>query len=418
VSPDAAVEGARVGRRAQVEAGLFAAGTIGAALCAGPLPWTVSLLALVTSAIGLTLGGRWAPLALVAGASPWWLAALDGPAGAAFALLLAVVAIVGSGPVRIAAILAAAGLFEGLRLQILEDRWLVRQTEAPFLVVAGLALAALVRGNARAGLVSYGAVALAALIGWVPALSALRDAPADTADVAREARLGTLGPDAGTLVEHPSLGLGAISLRPTWHALAMALVPRVGLERTLSAGWLAEDAPLDPATRITAARWLERHGRGGEGERLLSRDKDADVRWWLALFRRARGWETDEALTLPAPRATPLLPGWLELEAQNPIEVVFEADRGIGVLAIEHRTGPIGNVIELEETVALFPHKTLAEGLKRTGAPLVVLKVDGVEHASELAEGTVHLLVPLPPGPHRVWLWSDTPGIVGRLGAF
>ncbi len=201
----------------------------------------------------------------------------------------------------------------------------------------------------------------------------------------------------------------------------MALVPTVGLERTLSAGWFPETAPLAPDTRIAAARWLERHGRGGEGERLLARDQAPDVRWWLALFRRARGWETEEAKGVEAPRAIASLPGWIQLEARNPIEIVFQAGGPLRELAIERREGAVAILgdAELDEAAARFAHEKLPEGMARTDAPLVVLQVDGVEHAAELVErGTVHLPMTLAPGPHRVWLWSEETAIVGRLGAF
>jgi hypothetical protein len=199
----------------------------------------------------------------------------------------------------------------------------------------------------------------------------------------------------------------------------MALVPEVGLERVLAAGWLPERAPLDPPTRIAAARWLERHGRGGEGERLLARDAAPDVRWWLALFRRARGWETDAAKSAAAPPALARLPGWIELEAKNPVEVVFHANGPLHELAIERREGPVALVADSDDAAARFSHTTISEGMARTGEPLVVLQVDGVEHAAELVErGIVHLPMDLPPGPHRVWIWSEVPAIVGRLGAF
>ena len=408
------------GRRASAETGLFVVGTIVAAAAAGPMPWSVCVLAVVMTAAALALRGSWAPLALAIGAAPWWLGALDGRAGIVLAAVLAVAALVGSGSLRIAAVLAGAALFEGIRLQVLEDRGLVAHTEAPFLIVGGLTVAALVRATGRASAGSYGAVVGAALLGGVPVVRALGSLPDDPADVVREARLDTLRADEATLVARPSLGLLALSLRPTWHTLAMALVPEVGLERVLSAGWLADGAPLDPAARIAAARWLERHGRGGEGERLLARDPSPDVRWWLALFRRARGWETPEANLVPAPHGIGSLPGWIELEAQSPIEVVFEAERPLRELAIERREGPIAVVRSTDpERAEAFSHMTLGEGMQRTGAPLVVLQVDGVEHAAELVErGTVHLPMHLPAGPHRVWIWSEEPAIVGRLGAF
>jgi hypothetical protein len=367
----------------------------------------------------LVLRGEWAPLALAIGAAPWWLQALGGRAGGVLVVLLAGAAIVGSGSLRIAAALAGAALFEGLRLHVLQDRGLVAQTEAPFLIVGGLAVAALVRGTGRASLASYAAVVGAAVLGGVPIARALVSPPTDAADVVREARLDTLGADEATLEAHPALGLQALSLRPSWHDLAIALVPEVGLERVLSAGWLPEKAPLDPLPRIAAARWLERHGRGGEAERLLARDQTPDVRWWLALFRRARGWETDDAKVVVAPHGVALLPGWVELEARNPVEVVFHADAPLRELAIERRGGPvpIGGAVDPEQA-ELFAHGRL-EGLQRTGAPLVVLQVDGVEHAAELVDrGTVRLPMVLPAGPHRVWIWSEVPFVVGRLGAF
>jgi hypothetical protein len=368
----------------------------------------------------LVLRGGWAPIALAIGAAPWWLQALGGRAGVLLAAALAVAAIVGSGSIRIAAVLAGAGLFEGMRLHVLEDRGLVAQTNAPFLIVGGLAIAALVRGTGRASLASCAAVVGAALVGGVPFARALVSPPSDADDVVREARLDTLGADEATLVARPSLGLQALSLRPSWHDLAIALVPVVGLERVLSAGWLPEKAPLDPRTRIATARWLERHGRGGEGERVLAREQTADVRWWLALFRRARGWETDDAKVVAAPRGVPSLPGWIELEARNPLEVVFHLDAPMRELAIERREGtvPIVGATDAEQAER-FAHDARGEGMQRTGAPLVVLQVDGVEHAAELVDhGMVHLPMALPAGPHRVWIWSEVPAIVGRLGAF
>jgi hypothetical protein len=404
-------------RRARAETGLFAVGTIAAALFAGPVPWSASLLAVTMTVVALSLRGAWAPFALAIGAAPWWLEALDGAAGIVLAGLLAVAALVGSGSPRVAAVLAGAALFEGIRLHVLEDRGLVAQTEASFVIVGGLALAALVRGT-RASPLSYGAVVCAALLGGASAARALGSPPADPGDVVRETRLDTLRADVDSLVAHPSLGLFALSLRPSWHALAMALVPEVGLERVLSAGWLADGAPVDSATRIAAARWLERHGRGGEGERLLARDATPDVRWWLALFRRSRGWETEDANVVAAPRGIVSVPGWIELEARNPIEVVFEADGPLRELAIERRQGPLP-AIDSPEPKELQSGETFERSAGRTGGPFVVLQVDGVEHVAELAElGTVRLPVALPAGPHRVWVRSDVPGLVGRLGAF
>jgi hypothetical protein len=144
------------------------------------------------------------------------------------------------------------------------------------------------------------------------------------------------------------------------------------------------------------------------------------VRWWLALFRRARGWETDDATVVAAPPGVGSLPGWIELEAKNPLEVVFHADAPLRELAIERRRGPVPIVGSTDpERAELLAHNPLAEGLQRTGAPLVVLQVDGVEHAAELVDhGTVRLSLALPAGPHRVWIWSEAPAIVGRLGAF
>jgi hypothetical protein len=284
--------------------------------------------------------------------------------------------------------------------------------------VVGLAIPALVRGTGRASPASYAAVVGAAIVGGVPVARALMSPPGDANDVVREARLDTLGADEAALVAHPALGLQALSLRPTWHDLAQALVPEVGLERVLSAGWLPEKAPLDPALRITAARWLELHGRGGEGERLLARDKSPDVRWWLALFRRSRGWETEDATVVAAPRGVASVPGWIELEARNPVEVVFHADAPLRELAIERRETPIVGITD-PERAELFAHNKVGEGMQRTGAPLVVLQVDGVEHAVELVDrGTAHLPMALRAGPHRVWIWSEEPAIVGRLGAF
>jgi hypothetical protein len=407
-------------QRARAETALFVGGTMAAAVFAGPVPWSACVLAVTMTVAALLLRGDWAPLALAVGAAPWWLEALGGRAGAVLALILAAGAIVGSGSLRLAAVLAGAALFEGLRLQVLEDRGLVAQTDAPFLIVGGLAIAALVRGTGRASLASYAAVVGAALLGGVPVARALVSPPEDAGDVVREARLDTLGADEPTLLARPALGLQALSLRPSWHDLAQALVPEVGLERVLSAGWLPEKAPLDPVTRIAAARWLERHGRGGEGERLLARDQTPDVRWWLALFRRARGWETDDAKVVAAPRGVASLPGWIELEARNPLEVVFHADAPLRELAIERREGPVPIIGSTDpERADLFAHNTLGEGMQRTGAPLVVLQVDGVEHGVELVDrGTVHLPMALPTGPHRVWIWSEEPAIVGRLGAF
>jgi hypothetical protein len=406
--------------RARAETALFVVGTMAAAAFAGPVPWSACVLAGTMTIAAVVVRGSWAPIALAIGAAPWWLSALGGRAGVVLAAGLALAAIVGSGSIRIAAVLAVAALFEGMRLHVLEDRGLVAQTNAPFLIVGGLAIAALVRGAGRASPASYAAVVGAALLGGVPVARALVSPPSDADDVVREARLDTLGADAKTLAARPSLGLQALSLRPSWHHLAQALVPEVGLERVLAVGWLPEKAPLDPRTRITVARWLERHGRGGEGERLLARDETADVRWWLALFRRARGWETDDAKLVAAPRGVASVPGWIELEARNPLEVVFHADVPLREFAIERREGPVPIVGATDaEQAELFAHNTRGEGMPRTGAPLVVLQVDGVEHVAELVDhGTVHLPMVLPAGPHRVWIWSEVPAIVGRLGAF
>jgi hypothetical protein len=385
-----------------------------------PFPWSACVLAGTMTVAALVLRNEWAPLALAVGAAPWWLSALGGRGGAVLALVLAAAAIVGSGSLRIAAVLAAAALFEGMRLHVLEDRGLVAQTEGPFLIVGGLAVAALVRGTGRASFASYAAVVGAALLGGVPVARALMSPPTDADDVVREARLETLGADEAALVARPALGLRALSVRPSWHDLAEALVPEVGLERVLSAGWLPEKAPLDPLPRITPRVGSSGTGVAGRGSGCWRATRRRTVRWWLALFRRARGWETDDAKLVVAPRGVASLPGWIELEARNPVEVVFHADAPLRELAIERRERPFRSSAAADpEQAELFAHNRFGEGLQRTGAPLVVLQVDGVEHAAELVDrGTVRLPMTLPAGPHRVWIWSEQPAIVGRLGAF
>jgi hypothetical protein len=237
---------------------------------------------------------------------------------------------------------------------------------------------------------------LASLFGAVRVALAIA-APLETwSDVSRAVRTEVIDTHEATLVERPDLGLFAVALRPTWNRLALDLLARFPVETILAAGWRPERVPIDSELRIRIARWLERNGRGGEADRVLLADGGPSARWWLALFRRARGWETTEALLVEPAPAVPRFPGFLEIQmaSDQPVEIVVQADQPLHTIVIE-----------------AWP-----------SVRWVTIQIDTRTQRVHLAgvRGSARLPVDLPRGPHRIWMWleSNDEFLAGRIGGF
>ena len=307
------------GQAARLAAGLW----VGAlALSALPPVAVAPRVALGSGLAGLVVwlaAPRLGPVAtgglLAVGAAPLFGAALLRAApldGALLVALTLLVAVGRPGPARwLAWALVGLGAALSLRQTGVEGVLPGAAAPAAALALLGVAAGAAVAAPPLRGLGAALALGAAAMGGQVWVEEARPPASAAQAQ-ARASRSGVAEPSAA-LLGQPAWGLAALSSAPASHALALALVPRVGLERTLSAGWRPAGAPLEPARRVEAARWLDQQGRGGEALRLLwsGRRSGPEVAWWGELLSQEQGrrltWGDSappaEALVLPGAHA-------------------------------------------------------------------------------------------------------------------
>ena len=109
--------------------------------------------------------------------------------------------------------------------------------------------------------------------------------------------------------------LDAVVTNPKDHAAAVALSSSHGVGLPLQVGWAPSGATLTPTQRVEAARWLEAHGRGGEGRRLLRMGRgDANIAWWWVLSRRMEGLPDVPGVRTRAPDEAFPMPGGLSLD--------------------------------------------------------------------------------------------------------
>lgn len=380
-----------------------AAAPLWGAICAalgllGPaVPWSAAALALLTAALAVALRAR-APLAaalLALGAAPaWTAAAVLGAAGEPTGLVLLAGAVsllaLGGGALPRALALGLVGLGALLALRQLAAGLALpaAASSAPGLALAGLALGGLVSGARPAPACLLG-LALLGLGGGLRAGLAAARPPADEAGLEEAARLGVLRMHQEALAARPELGLRAIALDPEDHGLALRLLPRVGEDALLVAGWRPEGAPLAPERRLALAARLEARGEGGRAIRLLRPGRaDPRVAWTLELYRRQVG--EGSAWAGPAPAEVLALPGATTLDwgflANGERALDWHAERPLRALRLELIGTPLDGAPTLEVRLD-------------DGAPRVV--------EAPARPSWVEVSGPLGAGPHRLRVRFD-----------
>ncbi len=337
-------------------------------------------------------------------AAPLWLTAVPEAAAGGALLALAVVLVGTARPVlprALPGVVVVLALVEAARGALAGGIW--PSALGATLVVTGLCVGGVAAGaEGRLGVVVGLSAALLGARTW----QATRAAPTHMGEARVLARVGALDRHLPTLTADPMLGLSALQTTPDAHPLALALGFRFGDTLPLNGGWRPVGADLAPARRVAAARWLERHGRGGEGRRLLARGRwrDDTVAWTWELFRRVQGFEPQgfepqgfetqgfeaRGLNVDGSTATPpagvaRLPdrialGWEFLQnGEQTLE--FHADTELSALLLEARGEPFG------------------------GDPTLLISLNGPpSRAVPVPLGVQQILVAerVPPGPHRL----------------
>jgi hypothetical protein len=381
-----------------VQAALWAALTLIAALDPGVRPWTAGPVALGAAGLAALLGARWPALGamvLVLGATPLWCAAILGAGVSGAALLLGAAGLLafGRGPLppalRVVVLIALS--VEALRAHLAGPSLpALGDLALPWWLV-GLGLVGCLSG-ALPGRLPVAGLLLAGLITLGRSALLLEAGAHDTRSVESLVQAELF--EYVALPEAPGLALFALSRRPTDHALALALLPEVGLDRALSAGWDPLRAHLSPELRREIARWLDQKGRGGAAIRLLRRGRaDPTVAWTAVLYARQQGradLEAGPGERLQAPEGTASLPGHvalsilmdrngehgLDFDARAPLARLVltlegESWRGDPALSLRVDQGPIQTAIApagrseltLEGTLRAGPHRIVVRFL-------------------------------------------------------
>lgn len=293
--------------------------------------------------------------------------------------LVAVALRAGALPRAVPAVLVAIGAVQAGRALVTTGTLSGAALGAAPLVLAGVAVAGAASspavGWALPALVGLSGAGLLAAWAWAPA-------PTTVAAAVAQARADRL--DAGALVS-TSLPRSVAALRqvPRADDLGQAITAAHGVEVALAAGWVPGGA-LQTADRVRAARWLEEHGRGGEGRRLLDAGEPApEARWLSLLLRRQEGLPDGAAPLGQPPESVPVMPG------EVAVDWAF--------LANEER------VLEVhaERSCALVVD---ARAEAFAGPPVLAVRVDAAPPAvHEVPEPGASLDVgELSPGPHRL----------------
>lgn len=368
----------------------FVALVVGAAVVGGQGPASFAQVAslLVAGAVSVGFGERWPRVTTgfaAAALAPSLVAVLHGGGPAGWGVLAGAVGLLalrqGALPATVPWAVLAVGVVEaGRSLAAAETLGLAAVAGAP-LVLAGLGAA-----GAAALPASPRFIGGALLLG--SGLAAATRWNAGAAGAMAAARRSAVGLP-------PALGAGLperlafLALRPTAHTVAIEIAAEHGVQLPLSAGWSPLGAPLLPEQRIAAAAWLERHGRGGEGRRLLQAGSaDPEVAWWWVLARRMERLDVDAAPAMRAPASAGVLPGRLPI--------------GETLLTNGVRTW----LLDTSQPCRLGLE---ARGESWQGAAEVVVTVDGrPSERFQLAEDDrLWALGELEPGPHRVRLQFD-----------
>jgi len=350
------------------EALLWSGLTLLAAVLAAPIDWRAALLC------GLAPLGARSPRWLAVCAAPLWAAAVLG--GHPLAALLLVWAAahlprtwLGGG------LLLAGGLLALRGWLLLGVVPLAASATAPLLLV-GLVLGGLASGTPR-GRAPAAALLLAAVGLGLGALQAHRATAVGHAALSDAVGWGLRPATPEALSDR----LWLLREVPDAHEAAL----EVPLEAALGMGWRPEGAPLEARERITAARWLEAHQRGGEAQRLLRRGGDPLSRWWHTYLVRASGRSVAFAGEVVPDAAS----RWPE-EAGSATALVFNQTRTIPL----HLSAPVRGV-EVVASADWFE-----------GPPTLIVELD--EQVHTIVPGRSprrHRIVQdLEAGPHRLRL--------------
>ena len=375
---------------------------LGAAASSGRAPaLSAGLLAVVAAPAWLSGAGVVVtPAAPVPGLSAALIQAL--------ALLLAILA-PAAWPAGLRGLIVGLGLILGLRAALVAPLLPLAPVLAAPLVVGAVVVAgaaSLPAGGQR----GPAAALIMVLLVRVGFSSGPWVRPPDSpAAVARAAASGALVRQAPALAARPGLGLYALTLQPSAHPVALALIPGLGVEAPLDAGWRPEGAALSPALAMDLALSLDRRGRGGEALRLSWAGRaDPAVAWLWLLLARDQGLVSSRqaAPAAPATSPPPLAPrlpgrvplGWAFLTAGG-AQVDLHLDAPMDALVLEVRgqgwRGPAVLTLQVD-----------AE------APREVILPEG--------EGQLSLPGPWAAGPHRLRARfdNDAAGVDGDRNAW
>ena len=367
---------------------------------AGPMHWRVGVLAVLAALLaavlqGLVRGAFVAALLAVGGAGLWLAAVGDirvdsVSQGLVAVAVLAWVLRASPLPRMVPWGVLLIGIVEGVRMGIVAQETLPAALPLAMpLVVAG-AIIALQTAAVPAS--RWASLALGASGAWIlgTAVDAAIQPPVTPDEVREYVARGVEDSHFDAIATSPDLARAGLEERPRWHELGRRVADEAGLESALDSGWDPLGAGLGPPELVVAAHWLEAHGHGGRGRRLLFRNRHhSSVTWYLVLFSRLEGIEDPVSIT-EVPEGLHRLPGLARLDwdfyANQSRSMVFHANEPLAELVFE-----------------LWAESYF-------GNPRLLVEVDGRGLTRlEVPEGRqrMGLGVTLLPGPHRLRVSYD-----------